>query len=248
MKFCSQCGAGRRPSDKFCGSCGTPVAEQPSTELLTSDDQLKVTLASHAVELEGKSTAGDSKPAASGSVDGTPDAPGDRSRKSNALRNSLLAFGVVGVVSAIVVAAIVQDSSDSSINTSSESFNIEEGCWGCTPGQLETIRENKEKDNSSAVCESVERLERFYHSSGTFDELWEETDRLSLRLATAELNPESDLFILAKATRDTLLTINSYLTTAPKTEAEVELFQFALDTMDSAFDATLSRCERDGVL
>lgn len=256
MKFCSQCGAARRPSDKFCSSCGTPLAEQASTQLSTPDEQPKETIAPPAGELEGKSTVGDSKPAASGRDDGTSDAPGDRSRKSKALRTSLLAFAAVGVVSAIVAAAFVQDSSgpSSDFESSGPSSDFEDGCWGCTPAQVETMRENREKSEdketgaASAICESVDRVDELYHSSGTFDELWAEADRLSLRLATADLNPESDLFILAKATSDTLLTINSYLTTAPKTEAEVDDFQFALDTMDSAFDATLNRCERDGFL
>lgn len=32
MKFCSQCGSARGPSDKFCGSCGKPFLAAPSAE------------------------------------------------------------------------------------------------------------------------------------------------------------------------------------------------------------------------
>lgn len=272
MKFCSQCGAARGSSDKFCGSCGTPFLEQTDSALPTSENQLRQDDELAVVAPEDDSVAGDPKNAPPGGGNQASAAPDGMKKSPRAYRTLLFALVGVGVVVAVAVGVFLQDSSSgddsrvealgnvsvakdppsghsSAVAESSPDeglFEVSEGCVGCTPAQLETIRENRQREEGSqAICDSVKRLENLWNSSGVFDELWSETDRLGLRLATAELEPESDLFILAKATSDTLRIINSYLTTAPKTEAEVEDFQFALDTMDSAFDATLNRCERN---
>ena len=244
--------------------------EQTDSALPTSENQLRQNDELAVVAPEDDSVAGDPKNAPPGDGNQASAAPDGMKKSPRAL---LFALVGVGVVVAVAVGVFLQDSSSgddsrvealgnasvtkdppsghsSAVAESSPDeglFEVSEGCVGCTPAQLETIRENRQtEEGSQAICDSVKRLENLWNSSGVFDEFWSETDRLGLRLATAGLSQESDIYIRAKEVRDTLLVVNSYLNEAPDTQAEVDDFQFALDKVDSGFAVTLSRCESYG--
>ena len=134
MNFCSQCGSARRPSDKFCGGCGSPFAE-PSV----SRDQTEQRGAPAGVAAEPETTSGDFAGTPSRSNDQAPDSPDRTKGTLGAKKKWLFALVSAGLIAAFVVVAVVQDSSTDA------SFQVTAGCVGCTPAQLETMRENREK-------------------------------------------------------------------------------------------------------
>lgn len=240
MKFCSQCGVARGPSDKFCGSCGTPFGSESVGVGLA--ENLDVHQETEQTEAETEGNGGSSDPPHS-SLDGDQrafDLPGSADKKRRVLRNSLLTVLGLAVGAGIVAAIITQNSSDGS------TMEIVNGCWGCTPGQLETIEENRTNDqegNYSGICGSVERLEELWYVSGDVEALWSEQNRLATRIGTSGLDRDDRLRVLAKALFDTMETIEFYTTRGANTPEESDALISALDTVDSAFSVTLRECE-----
>lgn len=237
MKFCSQCGVARGPSDKFCGSCGTPFGSESVGKNFAQN--VDINQETEAETEENGATAGPPQSSPAGDHRAF-DLPAAADKKRRILRNSLLAAVGVAVVAGIVAAIITQNSSNGS------TMEIVGGCYGCTPDQLEIIEQNRANDqegNSLAICRSVERLEDLWYTSGDIEALWSEQNRLATRIGTSGLDRDDRLRVLAKALYDTMETIEFYTTFGANTPEESDALISALDTVDSAFSVLLRECE-----
>jgi len=139
MNFCSQCGAARGYSDKFCGGCGSPFAEQAAHEhsALEAEDKSTDLSATSGVEMNSNDVVREVSP---DSGDGkAPETPGANQKKSSVSRNSMLALFTVGVA-VLIIASIVlrvpfagissQDSTQTSASNDSTQTSPESSCVG----------------------------------------------------------------------------------------------------------------------
>lgn len=240
MTFCTQCGTALGSSDKFCGGCGTLLSKRSvSMSEVVARNQKHRDLPER-VEPETEGSDQQKESVYPQTEKESPNAAAKATKKRTFWRNAVLAFFGVGVVAAIAAAFIPQSPPAESV------IEISEGCWGCTPAQLENIRENQ-KSGALEICESVELLEEIWESPGDISEVWYANNRLSLRISTSDLDADSELVILAKAMHDTFKVLQAFANEGPQTEEEVEIMQASLDTLDSAFNVTLRQCEIEGV-
>jgi len=240
VSFCSQCGVALGSTDKFCGSCGTRLSESGVPDSGLEAKNRNVDGVQVAAELETGASEPQQRNVDSQKGRESVDSPVEAKRKRVFWRNAVLAFLGVGVVAAIITWFTLPNSSNA------PEMQISEGCYGCTPAQLENIRENKSA-GAAEICESVERLEELWESPGDITDVWYANNRLSLRISTSDLDADSELVILAKAMHDTFKVLQAFANEGPQTEEEVEIMEASLDTLDSAFNVTLRQCEIEGV-
>ena len=220
MSFCSQCGSARGPSDKYCGSCGASFSSSapPETPVTLPDGPV-----------------------------GSYPAEGDAAPESSA-RLSKVTTRAIAIVIALLVAGLVVFSISSQPSTGGQSSNV----------SSQPSRPSGERSPSSdllggygtgeSVCNSIQIMDdAWYGRDGRgLGDLQIQTTKLPAHLETSGLSPESELFILAKATFDLMTVMFEYTEVAPTTAEDQANFEFVLQEIPSAFSVTLRQCELAG--